>query len=77
MALSAAQKKQAELVATKARLEQELKVVRLKLQLIALKVVKEEKLKEKAKEQATRAKKEGEHPKDESDGDESCDWVES
>ena len=63
MALSAAQKQQALLVAQKARLEQELKVVRMKLQLAALKVLKEEKLKEKAKEQAKRARKEGEHPK--------------
>ena len=61
--MSKAQKQQAELVVTKARLEQELKVVRMKLQLIAVKVLKEEKLKEKAKEQATRAKKEGERPK--------------
>ena len=63
MALSAAQKQQALLVAQKARLEQELKVVRMKLQLAALKVLKEEKLKEKAKEQAVRARKEGERPK--------------
>ena len=63
MALSAAQTQQALLVAQKARLEQELKVVRMKLQLAALKVLKEEKLKEKAKEQAVRARKEGERPK--------------
>ena len=63
MVLSTAQKKQAELVATKARLEQELKVVRMKLQLVASDILKEEKQKAKAKEQAIRAKKEGERPK--------------
>ena len=63
MVLSTAQKKQAELVATKARLEQELKVVRLKLQLVATEILKEEKQKAKDQEQAKRAKKEGERPK--------------
>ena len=61
--LSKSQKQQAMLIAQKARLEQELKIVRLKLQLIAVTVLKEEKLKTKAKEQAVRAKKEGERPK--------------
>ena len=51
------------LVAKKARLEQELKVVPMKLQIVAVKVLKDEKLKEKAKEQAARARKEGERPK--------------
>ena len=39
------------LVAKKAKLEQELKIVRLKLQLVAKKILKEEKQTEKAKEQ--------------------------
>ena len=63
MVLSAAEKEQAMLVAKKARLEQELKVCRMRLHIVAGKVMKEEKLKEKAKEQAKRAKKEGERPK--------------
>ena len=63
MGLSAAQKEQTVLVATKARLEQELKVVRLKLQLVATKILKEEKQKARDQEQAKRAKKEGERPK--------------
>ena len=63
MAPSAAVREQAMLVAKKARLEQELKICRMQLHLAAQKVMKEKKEEAKVKEQAKRARKEGERPK--------------
>ena len=63
MVLSAAVRKQNMLIEKKARLEQELKVCRMELHVIAGVVMKEKKGEQKAKEQAHRARKEGERPR--------------